>query len=141
MIRLYRNNLFLGHTLGKESSRTMCYACEKHRESRVELMFNCSITNKILQLMIRILRKAGCLSDGCKIDMFLFYRYPVNSIENITLMFTWKFIYNNKFMDHPLKEKSYLRAYEGLVAIIVHMSIPISLWARNIGKILIDELG
>ena len=71
----------------------------------------------------------------------MFYRYPVNSIENVTLMFTYKFIYNNKFMDYPLNEKSYLRAYEGLVAIIGHMSIPISLWARTIGKILIDELG
>ena len=90
--------------------------------------------------MIRILRKAGCLSDGCKIDMFLFYRYPVNSIENVTLMFTWKFIYNNKFLDQSLNEKYYLRAYKGLVAIIIHMSIPISLWAMNIEKILTAEL-
>ena len=104
MIRLYRNNLFLGHNFGSKTSPTECYACNNHRESRVELMLNCDITSKILQLMIRILKKAGCLSNGCKIDMFLFDRYPVNSIENITLMFTWKFIYNNKFTDCPLKE-------------------------------------
>ena len=140
IIRLYRNNLFLGHTLGKTPSRTICYACDKHRESRVELMFNCSITNRILQFMIRILRKVGCLRDGCKIDMFLFYRYPINSIENVTLMFTWKFIYNNKFIDQPLNERTYLRAYKGLIAIIVHMSIPMSLWAMNVEKILIEEL-
>ena len=35
MIRLYRNNLFLGHSLGKTPSRTKCFACDKHRESRV----------------------------------------------------------------------------------------------------------
>ena len=89
--------------------------------------------------MIRILRKAGCLKNGCKIDMFLFYRYPVNSMENVTLMFSWNFIYNNKFTDQPLTEKSYLMAYRGQVALIVHMSIPISLWAINVEKILIDE--
>ena len=71
---------------------------------------------------------------------FLFYRYPFSSIENITLMFTWKFIYNNKFTDCPLKERPYLRAYEGLVAVIIHISMPISLLAGNIMKILIDEL-
>ena len=85
MIRLYRNNLFLGHTLGKTPPRTKCYACDKHKESRVELLLNCSITNRLLQLMIRILRKGGCLKNGCKIYMFLFKRYPVNSLENITL--------------------------------------------------------
>ena len=68
------------------------------------------------------------------------YRYPVNSIEHVTLMFTWKFIYNKKFLDQSLNEKSYLRAYIGLVTIIVHMSIPISLWAMNIEKILTAEL-
>ena len=90
--------------------------------------------------MNRILKKAGCLTNGCKIDMFLFDKYPVNIIENITLMFTWKFIYNNKFTDCPLKERPYMRAYEGLVAVIIHMNIPISLLAKNIINILNDEL-
>ena len=90
--------------------------------------------------MIRILRKVGCLSNGCKVDMFLFYMYPTNSVENITLMFTWKFMYNNKFNDQPLTERAYLLAYKGLIALIVRMSIPISLWAMNVEKILIEEL-
>ena len=90
--------------------------------------------------MIRIIRKAGCLSIGCKMDMFLFEMYLVNSIENITLIITWKYIYNNKFLDQSLNEISYLRAYKGLVAIIVHMSIPILLWAMNIERILTAEL-
>ena len=89
--------------------------------------------------MIKILKKAGCLTNGCKIDMFLFDKYPVNSIENITLMFTWKFIYDNKFTDWPLKERPYMRAYTGLVAVIIHMSIPMSLMAKNIINILNDE--
>ena len=77
--------------------------------------------------MIRILKKAGCLSNGCKIDMFLFDRYLFDSIENITLMFTWKFIYNSKFTGCLLSGRPYMTAYEGLVAVIIHMSIPISL--------------
>ena len=72
--------------------------------------------------------------------MFLFDRYPVSSIENITLLFTWKFIYNNNFTDYPLKERPYLRAHEGLVPVIIHMSILISLLAKNIINILMDEL-
>ena len=140
MIRLYRNNLFLGHTPGKGSEKALCYACGKHKETRVELLINCRVTNKILQIMIRILRKAGCLKNGCKIDIFLFERYPINSIENITLMFTWKYIYNNKFVDQSLNEMSYLRTYRGLVAVIIHMALPISIWAMNIAKILNDEL-
>ena len=116
------------------------YACNNHRESRVELMLNCSTTSKLLQRMIRVLKKAGCLSDGCKMDMFLFDRYPIDSIENITLMFTWKFIYNSKFTSCPLSGRPYMLAYEGLVAVIIHMSIPISLIAKNIKSILNNEL-
>ena len=90
--------------------------------------------------MIRILKKAGCLSKGCKMDMFLFDRYPNDSIENITLMFTWKFIYKSKFTGCPLTARPHRRAYEGLVAVIIHMSIPISIIARKIISILTDEL-
>ena len=55
-------------------------------------------------------------------------------------MFTWKFIYNSKFNGCPLSGRPYMLAYEGLVAVIIHMSIPISLIAKNIISILKDEL-
>ena len=142
MIRLYRNNLFLDHNYENKNniSSSKCYACDNHRESTVELILNCNTTNKLLQLMIRILKKAGCLANGCKLDMFLFERYPVDSIENITLMFTWKFIYNSKFTGCPLSVRPYMIAYEGLVAVIIHMSISISLIAKNIISMLKSEL-
>ena len=117
----------------------MCHLCDNHRESRVELLLNCKVTNKILQLMVRVLRKAGCLNYGCKIDVFLFERYPANSIENVTLIFVWKHIYNSKFTDCPLNERTFLGAYKGMIAIIIRMSLPISLMAKNIMNILIDE--
>ena len=114
MIRLYRNNLFLGHNFEKKDNNTQvkCHVCNSHKESRVELLLNCSTINKLLQLMIRTLKKAGCLANGCVIDMFLFIEYPVNSIENITLMFTWKHIYNSKFSCNPLTEKLYMHTYK-----------------------------
>ena len=106
----------------------------------VENRVKCSIINKLLQLMIRTLKKARCLANGCVIDMFLFTEYPVNSIENITLMFTWKHIYNSKFSCNPLTEKLYMHTYKGLITVIIQMSIPISLIAENIIHILSNEL-
>ena len=90
--------------------------------------------------MIRILKKAGCLSNGCKVDMFLFKRYPIDSMENLTLMFTLKYMYNSKFNGQPFTEKAFLLSYMGFTALIIRMSIPISLWAMNVNKILVKEL-
>ena len=70
----------------------------------------------------------------------MFEKYPIYSIENITLMFTWKFIYNSKFTGCPLSGRPYMVANEGLVAVIIHMSIPISLIVKNIISILKGEL-
>ena len=63
-------------------------------------MLNCPRKNKLLQFLIRILRKAGGLQNGCKIDMFMFQNYPIESIENSSLMFTWK--HNSKYNDFSL---------------------------------------
>ena len=72
--------------------------------------------------------------------MFLFQRYPIDSMENVTLMFTLKFLYNSKFNEQPLTEKAFLLAYRGLTSLIIRMSIPISLWAMNVNNILVKEL-
>ena len=39
MIRLYRNNLFLGHNYENKDNNTQvsCHVCNTHKESRVEL--------------------------------------------------------------------------------------------------------
>ena len=134
MIRLYHNNLYLGHNLDKNSGDTQikCHLCKNHKESRVGLFLNCSVTNKLLQLIIRILKKSGCLASGCIIEMFLFAKYPISSIENITLMFTWKYLYNSKFAQTSMTERLYLHTYKGLIAVIIEMSIPLSLVAKSI---------
>ena len=60
MIRLYRNNVYLGNNYKNKNSiaPSKCYTCDNHRESRVEIMLNCNTTSKLLQLMIRIFKKS-----------------------------------------------------------------------------------
>ena len=66
MIRLYRNNLFLGDKTknGQKNGITTCFACDNHPENRVETLLNCSRSNKILQFLIRVMKKAGILNNG-----------------------------------------------------------------------------
>ena len=43
------------------------------------------------------MKKAGGLLNGCKIDMFIFQEYSIDSAENISFMFTWKYVDNYKY--------------------------------------------
>ena len=72
--------------------------------------------------------------------MFLFKNYPINSIENISLMFTWKHIYNSKYSNDSLLCIPYAFAFRNLIAVITHMSLPVTLTAKYILKILDLEL-
>ena len=69
-----------------------------------------------------------------------YFKDTLLTMENVTLMFTLKYLYNSKFDGQPLTEKAFLLAYRGLTALIICMSIPISLWAMNVDKILGKEL-
>ena len=98
------------------------------------------MTNKLVQFLIRILRKAGGLINSCRVEMFLFKDYSINSIENLSLMFTWKYVYNCKYNKSSPIVKSFAHAYRGLIAIITYMSLPQLLMARNVLNILNSEL-
>ena len=99
MLKLLRNNLYLGKRALKikNPEESMCFLCNNHRESRVLLFLGCEIVKKILQVLIRILKKAGCLQNGSRVGLFTFQNYSFNSIENISLTTLWNFIYNTKF--------------------------------------------
>ena len=142
MIRLFQNNLYLGNKSNnkQKSVITNCFTCGNHPENCVEVMLNCARSNSILQFLIIVLKKVGRLGNGCKINMFLFKNYPVNSIENISLMFTWKYIYNSKYCNETLLCILFAFSYRSLIAIITHMSLPLTLTARDILKILDFEL-
>ena len=79
-------------------------------------------------------KKAGKLSYGCKINMFLFENYP------IFLMFTWKHIYNSKYSNDSLLCVPYAFTFKNLISVITHMSLPLTLTAMDILKILDHEL-
>ena len=47
--------------------------------------------------LIHILKEAGLLAMGDKIEMFLFVDYDFNSIENLILITLWDFVYKARF--------------------------------------------
>ena len=99
MLKLLRNNLYLGKRAIKikNSEESLCFLCNNHKESRVLLFFGCETVKKLLQLLIRILKKAGCLQNGSNVGLFTFREHNFNSIENISLAILWNFFYNTKF--------------------------------------------
>ena len=105
MLRLLSNNLLLGKRAFKikNPQESLCFLCNNDRESRVLSFRGCETVKKLLQLLIRILKKAGCLQNGSKMGLFIFQDYTFNSIENISLITLWNFIYNMKLNPGKLK--------------------------------------
>ena len=67
-------------------------------------------TNNIVQNLARIFKRAGYLENGNSIKLFLFQNHRTDSIENISLMFTWKFMYSSKFTGGLPEHRQSLRA-------------------------------
>ena len=142
MFRLYRNNLFLGHK-GKKADKNeivWCFSCGNHIENRMETLLNCSRSNTILQYLIRILKKAGILNRGCQVEMFVFKEYPINSAENISLMYTWKYIYNSKFTNETLSCVPYAYTLKFQFSVFTLMGFPQLLISKEVLKVLESEL-
>ena len=55
-------------------------------------------------------------------------------------MFTWKHIYNSKYNNVSLLGIPYAYAYRVLITITTHMSLPLSLMAKDIHEIVDFEL-
>ena len=142
MLRLYRNNLFLGNKGKKSDSNEIvkCFSCGDHIENRMETLLNCSRSNSILQYLIRILRKAWILNRGCQIEMFIFKEYTISSAENISLMYTWKYIYNSKFNNEALLGVPFTYALRSQFLVFSLMGLPQSLIAKEVLHVLETEL-
>ena len=123
MVRLHRNNLFFGgkgKSVQEKKGIISCFACGNHPEYQVETLLNCSRSNSILQFLTRVLKRAGILNNRCQIDIFIFKRYPIGSVENITLMFTWKFVFNSKFSSQTLLCVPYAYALKHFFCLYPH---------------------
>ena len=97
--RLIRNNLYLGKR-GQSITGTdpnLCFMCGKHQERRVPLLYSCEVVKKLTQTLIEILKRANLLKNGIYIEVFLFKSYDFNSIENLSLVILWDYIYKSKF--------------------------------------------
>ena len=116
LLRLLRNNLLLGNRAKniKTIDNDNCYICNNHRETRTGLFLGCTIVQERKNYLIRVLKKAGFLKKGSKLDLFFFENYGIESIENVTLSTLWKYTYDNKYSDETLQ------------------NIPFSIWLKKI---------
>ena len=95
MVRLYCNNLFLNKNADKWKKRESdkCWACDKCRETRFHLFGRCEKTMNIFQFL--------CSVDWRLITevtwAFFSLRTTEVTIEKVSLMFLWNFMYVNKF--------------------------------------------
>ena len=97
--RLIRNNLFLGKRGQKmaTSDPNFCFMCGKHPERHVPLLYSCDVVKRLTQTLIEVLKRANLLKNGIYIEVFLFKYYDFNSIENLSLVMLWDYIYKSKF--------------------------------------------
>ena len=98
MIRLLKNNLFLGNRTQKISDPCikMCLICGQHIKKRVPLFYFCKKVKELTQFLIRILQKSGFLKYGQEIELFLFKEYKFNTIENFVTYNSLKFYLQTK---------------------------------------------
>ena len=75
----------------------MCWACAKDCETRFDLFGKYEKKSNIFQYQFRVLRKAGYLNNNTNVGFFPFKNYRSDTIENVSLMFLWNFMYVNKF--------------------------------------------
>ena len=61
------------------------------------LLYSCEVVSKLTQALIEILKRANLLKNGTHIEVFLFKCYEFNSIENLSLVLLWNYIYKSKF--------------------------------------------
>ena len=71
--------------------------CGKHPEKRISILLACKVAVLLVDKLIHALKEAGLLSEGSSIELFLFEEYGFNTIENLTLVTLWDFIYKACF--------------------------------------------
>ena len=94
-LRLLRNNLFFGKS--KYVLSPTCVICGKHPEKRIPALMVCEVTVSLVNRLTNFLRDADLLSHGEKIECFLYKTYGFNTVENLSLVILWDFIYKARF--------------------------------------------
>ena len=71
--------------------------CGKHPEKRIPILLTCEVTVSLVRKLIHALNEADLLNEGSNIECFLFKGYSFNTIENLSLVTLWDFIYKARF--------------------------------------------
>ena len=71
--------------------------CGKHPEKRIPILFTCEVTISLVKKLIHALNEADLLSEGSNIECFLFKEYSFNTVENLSLVTLWDYIYKARF--------------------------------------------
>ena len=61
------------------------------------ILFSCKPVKILTIQLVSVLKESGLLERGSYIEAFLFKGYNFNSIENLTLVTLWDFIYKARF--------------------------------------------
>ena len=61
------------------------------------MIFSCKMVKQKTSKLINVLKEAGLLEKGNHIEIFLFREYNFNSVEYLTLIFLWDYIYKARF--------------------------------------------
>ena len=93
-LQLLRNNLFFGKT---KYASPDCVICGKHPEKRFPALMVCEVTISLVDRLSYYLREANHLSQGDVIECFLYKSYKFNSVENLSLVILWDFMYKVRF--------------------------------------------
>ena len=94
-LRLLRNNLFFGKT--KYALSPTCVICGKHPEKRIPALMVCEVTTSLVDRLSHFLSEANLLNQGSQIECFLYKFYKFNSVENLSLVILWDFMYKARF--------------------------------------------
>ena len=94
-LRLLRNNLFFGKT--KHNTSPSCVICGQHPEKRIPALLSCNVTVSLVKKLMHALKEAGLLRDDDAIECFLFRAYRFNSVQNISLVLLWDYMYKARF--------------------------------------------
>ena len=85
--------------------------------------------NKLKEFIIRLYRNNLFLNNRG-------HNCPIDSIENISLIFLWKFMYTEKFSNGIPNKKAFAHSYKRLISVVAEMHISNLLGASEIVKIL-----
>ena len=96
-LRLLRNNLYIGKVSHGNPLPLTCTICGKHPEKRFPILFTCEVASSLVKNLIHALNEANLLSEGSNIECFLFKEYSFNTIENLSLVTLWDYIYKARF--------------------------------------------